>query len=458
MTHPYARIALASALTFGLGSASMAAVPVPGAPQQRPIALIGATLHTIAGTDIPNGTILFDRGRIVALGREVAVPADVERVDVSGKHVYPGLVDPYSVLGLAEVAAVRATRDYSEIGDITPNVKAQVAVNPESEAIPVTRSNGVLTALVAPRGRLLRGSSALMMLDGWTWEEMTLQAPVAVHVNWPAMELRAIGVQADSLDKLRTRRNEALQRLQDAFDEARAYWTAKKAGKEHGLPTQPLDARWEAMTAVFDGKIPVIVEADEVQQIEAAVAFAEREKIRLIVYGGYEAGRCTALLKKHRIPVIVSATHRLPERNDDGYDAPFTLPERLRQAGIAFCIANEGGFWNERNLPYQAALAAAYGLPHEEALRAVTLYPAQILGAADRLGSLEIGKDATLIVTNGDPLEIPTRVEQAFIQGRRVDLQDKQKVLWDKYREKYRRLERSAPARAGATSASSGRN
>jgi imidazolonepropionase-like amidohydrolase len=214
------------------------------------------------------------------------------------------------------------------------------------------------------------------------------------------------------------------------------------------------------MTPLFDGKMPLVVEAGEIQQIEAAVAFAQRHGVRLVIYGGYDAPHAAALLKKYDVPVIVGSIHRVPARRHEAYDTPFTVPERLRQAGVRFAIANGGGYWNERNLPYQAATASAYGLPRDEALRAITLYPAEIFGVADRVGALAIGKDATLFVADGDILEIPTRVDRAWIQGRAVDLGDKQKVLWEKYAEKHRRYEATQGAAAakdgGATGGSAG--
>jgi imidazolonepropionase-like amidohydrolase len=196
------------------------------------------------------------------------------------------------------------------------------------------------------------------------------------------------------------------------------------------------------MLPVLEGELPLVVAADRVEQIQAAVAFARREDVKLILYGGYDAPHCAALLKQHRVPVIVSTVHRLPLRRGDPYDAAYTLPERLRAAGVRFSIASKNTS-NARNLPYEAAMAIGYGLPPDEALKAITLYPAQILGVADRVGSLEVGKDATLIVTDGDVLETPTHVEAAFIQGRRVDLDNRHKRLWRKYQEKYRRLERA---------------
>jgi len=419
-------------------SRGMAAVPVPAKPQDHPIALVGGTLHTVSGETIVNGTVVFDRGRIVAVGGAPEIPVNCERIDITGKNVYPGLIDAFTHLGLTEVDAVRATVDMTEVGDITPNVSAQVALNPESELFPVTRSNGVLLALVAPSGHLIGGTSAVIMLDGWTSQDMTLRAPVALHIEWPSMALDRSGATPDSTLKHQAdARDKTLQSLRDVFDSARAYQHAKAARGDR-VPLHPNDQRWEAMTPVLEGKLPVIVHADEIHQIEAAVAFAAEQKIRMILFGGYDAPRCADLLLRYHIPVIVSEVHRLPLRRSDAYDDPFTVPERLREAGVEYCLANGERTWNERNLPFQAGMAVAYGLPEDEALKAITLYPARILGIADRAGSLEVGKDATLIVTDGDPLENSTHVERAFIQGRQIDLSDKQKTLYAKYKQKPR--------------------
>jgi imidazolonepropionase-like amidohydrolase len=230
--------------------------------------------------------------------------------------------------------------------------------------------------------------------------------------------------------------DEQLKALDQAFADARAYMAAKKAQKKIDH-----DARWEAMVPLLEGQVPLIVAADEVRQIRAAVAFAGREKVKLVIFGGYDAPLCADLLKKYDVPVVVNGVFRLPMRPDSPYDEPFTVPNRLREAGIRYCItlAHRFGGSDVRNLPYHAARAAAYGLPADEALKAITLYPAQILGCADRVGSLEQGKDATLIVTDGDILETPTHVELAFVQGRQVDLTSKHTQLYEKYREKYRR-------------------
>lgn len=409
---------------------------IPAKPQERPVALVGGTIHPVSGPDIPNGTVLFDKGKITAMGTNVTIPPNAETIDVTGRHVYPGMIDADTYIGLTEIGEVRATLDQRETGAINPNVKAEVAINPGSEIIPVTRSNGVTAALTAPSGGVISGRSALIYLDGWTWEDMTLKAPVAMHMSWPRMGTVTAWWMRQSEEEQLKQRDKNLKEIADAFDDARAYWTAKKANS----PGLQNDTRWEAMIPVLEGKLPVIVDANEIRQIQAAVAFAERENIKLIVSGGYDAPDCAELLKRDNVPVIISSVHRNPSRRGDAYDAPFTVAQRLHDAGIQFCIAGGGGASNERNLPYHAATAAAYGLPKDEALKAITLYPAQILGAADRIGSIEVGKDATLIVTDGDLLEIPTHVELEFMQGRLVDLSDKQKILWLKYQEKYKRM------------------
>lgn len=417
-------------------SFALCAVPNPATPQERTIALVGATVHPVDGADIANGTIVFSGGKITAMGAGVAIPDDAERIDVSGKHVYPSLIDANTQIGLSEVGSIRATVDASETGSINPNVKAEVAVNPESEIIPVTRSNGVLLALSCPSGGVISGTSALLRLDGWTWEDLTHTAPIAMHLNWPRMRPVTAWWNQDSDETQLERRDEQLKAVRQAFADARSYWTAKKAS---GAAVE-FDSRWEAMIPVLEGRLPVIVESDDIQQIQAVVAFAEAEKIKIIVRGGYDAPLCAELLKKNNIPIIVDGIHRLPTRDDDPYDTPFTVPERLRASGVKYCITGGGGASNVRNVPYHAATAASYGLPRDEALKAITLYPAQILGVADRVGSLAVGKDATLFVADGDILEIPTHVEHAFIDGRKIDLTDKQKVLWEKYKEKYRRM------------------
>ena len=410
---------------------------IPGEELTQPLAIVGGTIHTVSDGVLENATLLIRQGRIAAMGPDVKVPKKAVRIDATGKHLYPGLFAAVSDLGLVEINAVRATLDRAETGTINPNVKSWVSVNPDSEMIPVARSNGVLLALTAPQGGVLSGQSAVLQLDGWTSEDLALQPHTAMHIVWPAMAAVLTVEKDESAEEQRARREQALDNLRQAFDDARAYANAREAD-----PGTPIDARWEAMRPVLAGEMPVIIDADDLQQIQAAVAFAVEQGVRPIIHGGYDALLCSELLKKHDIPVIVSEVYRLPRRRWEPYDTPFTLPARLHAAGIRFCISGGGRFGASmlRNLPYHAAMAVAFGLPEEVALAAITLSPAEILGVADRVGSLAAGKDATLIITNGDPLETATQVEAAFVQGRMVDLDDRHKRLWKKYQEKYRRL------------------
>ena len=409
----------------------------PAPPQGEPVVLRGATIHPVTGPEIPGGEIVFEHGKITGIGRDLPLPEGTKIVDATGRHIYPGLISAHTVLGLTEVQSVRGSTDLVEAGAINPNARAQVAINPDSELLPVARSNGILTALVVPKTRdgLISGLSTLVHLDGWTWESMTVKADVGLHVFWPELTINKDPhfpvTPEDQQKAIDTRRRQ----LQDTFDTARAYRKALETGS-----TAPVDVRFAAMLPVLKGELPVFVHARDIGQIEAAVCWGADEHLRVVIVGGQDAWRVTDLLKAHDVPVIVSPVNALPLRRWEGYDTAYANPGKLQAAGVRFCIANDGSDFeaaHERNLPYQAAQAAAHGLPRDEALRAVTLYPAQILGVADRLGSLEVGKDATLIVTTGDPLEITTQVEAAYIDGRPVDLSNRQTRLYDKYKRKY---------------------
>ena len=415
-------------LVVGIVNRTLAHPEIPGAIQEKPIALVNATIHPVTAPAIDEGAIVFDNGKIIALGTNASIPAEAERIDVQGKHVYPGLINPSGNLGLIEINSVRATLDYAEAGRMNPNVRAEVAVNPDSELIPVTRSNGVLFSLSAPSGGLITGTSVLLQLDGWTWEDMTLKSPIGMHVRWPRM--RATPEDAEPKE------NEQIKALRDAFNAARSYQKAK----QNGGPRE-IDLRHESLLPVLDRQVPLIIEGDTMLQIQSAVAFSQQQNVRMILEGGFDAPLCAELLKRHQIPVIVGGVLRLPRGRSDDYDVAYTLPDRLRRAGLQFCIAGTGRFdaANARNLPYQAAMAAAFGLPKNEALKSITIYAAEIFGVADRIGSLEVNKDASLIITTGDPLETATQVEAAFIEGRKVDLNNRQKRLWKKYQTKYRR-------------------
>lgn len=433
------RLAAIMAVILGCSVAAPASDVIPGAPQKKPVALTHAVIHTITSVPIEDGTLIFDQGVITEIGTDVAIPPGAEVIDLKGRHVYPSLIEAHSQIGLTEISAVRATVDTAETGEFNPNVKAHVSVNPDSELIPVTRANGVLIALSAPSGGTISGKAAVLQLDGWTYEDMTLKPEAAMIVNWPRLTPVTSSRRSRSAEAETPRESaDPLKPLRDLFDDARIYSTARQSNPAE----QAFDIRLDALSPVLDGKIPLLVAASRAREIQSAVAFAVEQKVRLILFGGHDAEQCADLLKQYNVPVIVDAVHRAPARRHDDYDAAYTLPERLRQAGIRFCISGSARAetWNTRNLPYHAATSAAYGLPYEDAVRSITIWPAEILGIADRVGSLEKGKDATLFVSDGDPLETETQVERAWIQGRKVDLGNRHKQLFEKYSEKYRQL------------------
>ncbi|MCL4209308.1 MAG: amidohydrolase family protein [Phycisphaeraceae bacterium] len=414
---------------------------VPAPPQQKPIVIENAVIHPRPGETIEGPAfIVFENGRIAQIGQGPApeIPG-AQRFNADGLHVYPSLISTDTTLGLTETASVDVTLDMRELGDFTPEVRAVVAVNPDSDLLPVTRANGIMLGLTFPTGGIISGRCSIIRYDGWTWEEMAITPEAGLVINWPRTEpaffgrgsFRPEGEGGSPADRFK----ETMKKIDDFFDEASAYLKAKEAN-----PSLNTDLRFEAMRSTLEGRTPVYVRANSAGQIESAVAWSLKRGLRIIIVGGSEADEAAAVLKKHDIPVIIGGTHRVPTRRHDAYDDAFTLPARLYEAGVRFAIASGAETAHERDLNHVAATAAAYGLPRHEALRAVTLSAAEILGIADQYGSLESGKSATLIVTTGDPLEITSDTLMAFIDGRNIDLGSRHKRLYDKYLEKYRQL------------------
>lgn len=421
------RLFIVLVAAFGALAAN-ASDQIPGAPQDRPIALVGATVHTISGADIAAGTVLFDAGRITAVGSDVAIPDGALRIDATGKHVYPGLIDGASVLGLAEVKAVRASLDFDEVGDITPEVHAARAVNPDSKHLPVTRANGILSALTMPTGGLVPGMAALIHMDGWTNDDLVVSSSAALVVTWPTMRIdRRTTAKPPAAEQI-DRRDAQINELSELLAEARAY---------RGYPA---DLRLEAVQPVLTGDLPIMALAQDEAQVQAALDWAEDEGVRLIVAGSGDIWRAADELARANVPVVYWNSYFLPRRADDPYDTNYTAPLRLYEAGVEFCMAHTWEPSFARYLPEEAGRAVAYGLPADVALRAITLAPARIFGVEDQLGSIEVGKEATLIVADGDILEITSHVEWAFIEGRTIDLSSHHTQLYDKYRTKYEQL------------------
>ena len=421
-----------------LATALIASDQIPGGPQKRPIIIRNAIVHTVSGETIQSGCVLFKDGKITEVGINLSFPGDSEVIDAKGQHVYPGLMDSYSSIGLVEIDSIRASIDATEIGSLNPNVRAAVAFNPDSEAIPVARANGVLTAVTVPNGGLISGRAAVMVLDGWTWEGMTLLPDAAMAATWPRFSASLRGRRPGGGDgeAAAAPETDRLAPLHDLMREVKAYGLARSKAPDD----QPIDLRLDAMLSIVDGKTPMLVQANSTKQIQTAIAFSKHYNLKLILLGGADAMQCANLIKEAKVPVVLSGVYRLPIRHDDAYDSAYTLPAQLQEAGILFSIASDGRFGASglRNLPYHAATAAAYGLTEDQALRSITLSPAEIFGVADRTGSLTVGKDATLIITDGNILETPTQVVRAYIQGRQVDLSSKHTQLNEKYKAKYK--------------------
>ena len=399
----------------------------------------GAKVCAVSADPIENGQLLIDDGKIVAVGSDLSAQAgDAERVDRSGRWVVPAFIAANSVLGLTEIETIRGSVDFAEMGAINPNARAQVAINPDSELIPVARAGGVLYAHVVPQvgqGGIVAGQSALVQLSGWTWEQMTVQAPIAMHLMWPTArvpEFLPAPMRAEAIKSAARSR----ELIDQAFDDAQAYRMAKRAGTVGAL-----DARWEAMLPVLDGKLPLFIHALDLVQIREALDFTRRRQLDFVLVGGQDAWRAADELKARKVRVILYTPFDLPLRRHEGFDASYANAGKLASAGIPIAIASDAsGFAAtlERNLAVSAGQAVAYGLPWDQGLRAITLGPAEILGMSARLGSLDAGKDASFVVTDGDPLDVRSAVVAAWLNGEPVDLSSKQTRLRDKYEGKYK--------------------
>jgi imidazolonepropionase-like amidohydrolase len=408
------------------------AAQVPAPPQNHPVALTGGTIHTMAGDAIDGGTILFQKGVITAIGEDVPFPEDVVRVDTTGKHIYPGLIHAFSNLGLYEISTVDVATDTNELGDFNPNVRAEVAFHPDSRHIGVARSAGVLVAVAAPGGGRISGYASAMMLDGWTWEQMSLSGRVGLVINWPPT-----GNEPSY--------HRSIKRLREVFAEARAWQRARQAADRGEASPPQSDPRSRALQPVLDRDLPVIVNADELRQLQDAIRWAEQEQVRLVLRGGRDAAYVLDHLVEKQIPLLLTSVLDSPSRPWRPVDDVYSLPGRLSQAGVTFAITGEPGAAYLNRLPHEAAAAVAYGLPEKEALKAVTINTARILGIDARVGSLEVGKDATLMITTGSPLEFSTEIEQAYVQGRKIDMQNAHRQFFDKYMERVRQSRTPVP-------------
>jgi imidazolonepropionase-like amidohydrolase len=403
-------------------------------------AIRGARIVTLAGEPIEKGTVVIRDGRISEVGPDVAVPEGAEIIEAEGLEVYPGIMDAVSQLGLTEVGAVPVTNDTVELGDFNPQIRAAAAVHPASEHIPVARANGITHAVAAPGsfsdfggagGFGVQGQASLVNLDGWTVEEMAISPSVGMVLRWPSLETRTFDFSTFEpktlkFEEVKKKYDERVEMLGDWIEDARRYDRASAAGAEP-------DLKLEALARVVRKELPLLVVADDERDIRASVEFASERDLRMALLGGRDSWKVKDLLREKGIPVILGPALALPATEDTPYDKPLTTASELQAAGVRVIFASFSSA-NSRLLPHEVGNAVAYGLPWEEGLKSITLYPAELFGVSDSLGSIEEGKTANLVVTDGDPLEIKTEVRYLFIAGKLVSLENKHLSLFEKYR------------------------
>ncbi|MBC7565784.1 MAG: amidohydrolase family protein [Pedobacter sp.] len=408
---------------------------IPAKAQDNKIAIMGAKLHIGNGQVIENGYVMFDKGKITGVGDATVAKFDLTGVTVitaNGKHVYPGFIAPITNLGLTEFESVKATLDFEEIGNINPHIRALVAYNTDSKVPATLRSNGILMAQVTPKGGTISGSSSVMQLDAWNWEDAAIRKDVAQHMTWPITPRPRAGFgRAGELtpDASKERTQALINELDGLFAEAKAYADTDKPAV--------INARLAAMKHLFEGKQKLFITADSQKDIISAVKFAKKYGITPVIVGADEAYLIIPFLKENNISVIVKQPHALPNNNDDDVNMPYKNAGILANSGVDVVVSIDG-YWQQRNLPFMAGTVAAWGLDKEKALSTITLNTAKVLGIDKTTGSLEIGKDATLFISGGDALDMKTNnVEKAFIQGRDINLDNLHKQLDRKFSGKY---------------------
>ncbi len=422
---------------------SFAQANVLPAPAQKGVMYVkNVTIHVGNGTVIENGVIVVRDGKIEKVGKDIVVPADAtDVVDGKGKQVYPGLILPSSSLGLVEISAVRASNDSREIGDMNPNVRSIVAYNTDSKVINTLRSNGILAANIVPQGSFLAGSSTVVQLDAWNWQDASLKTDGGMHLYMPSLMPRPTfgrrggggapggpnpGTESDPV-------KEGLQQLENLkgfFREAKAYLAAPSH--------EEVNLKFESVKDLLAKKQKFYVHANTVKQMLVALDFVKEFGFDLVIVGASESWQIANLLKQHNVSVILQQMHSLPTTTDDDVDQPYKAAAALQKAGVLFAISDDDSQTRGRNLAFNAGTAVTYGLDKEQALAAITLNAAKLMGVADKTGSIEAGKDANFIISSGDILDMATsNVTDAFIQGRKVNLDDKQKQLNDRFEQKY---------------------
>ena len=416
-----------------LFSFQLIAQQTPANAQSQAIAIEGATLHVGNGDVIENGLIIFDNGQITYAGSadaKISRPAEV--IKANGKHVYPGFIVPTKSLGLVEINAVRASDDADEIGEMIPHVRSIIAYNAESQVVESLRQNGMLMGQITPQGGRISGSSSIVQFDAWNWEDAAVKTDDGIHLNWPSAFRNGRWWAGEERGyRPNDQYREQIKQVLDFLVEAKAYLSGNQS---------PIHLPYSACAGLFDQTQRLYVYADGEREIsDAIISLKELGIENIVLVGGYHAEKVSDLLLQHEVPILVHNGHEIPEFEDDAYDYVYGLAARLHQKGhlVALQNASKSNF-QVRNLPFYAGHAVQYGLSKEEALQLITLNTAKILGIDDHYGSLEVGKKATLFISEGDALDMRgNQLSRAFIDGRDISLETHQTKLWKRYKEKY---------------------
>ena len=413
----------------------MAQIPSPAPVQDKPIAIVGGTVHVGDGTVIENGVVIFEKGKIVEVGKSGEVEVDIDKqklVEAEGKHIYPGLILPHSEIGLEEISAVKATLDNREIGSFNPNVRSIIAYNTDSELISTLKYNGIAIAQVAPGGGGISGTSSIVQLDAWNWEDAAYKMDDGIHMSFPRRIYPPRWWRGETESRPNPNYNKQVAAIEKAFADAQAY--SKSEEKE-------VNVALASMKGLFDGTQTLYIRVNQAKDILASIMTVKKAGVqKVVIIGGYDAPLVTDFLKQNDVSVILTQVHSLPNRAEDDVNRPFQIPALLKEAGVKFCLAHNGDMLSTtRNLAFFAGTAAAHGLSKEEALQAITSDAAMILGIADKTGALKVGLDANIVISEGDLLDMRSnQIDKMFIQGRDVDLNGRQQMLYEKYKAKYK--------------------
>lgn len=439
------RLSFVAGLSLATALVSVLLSPISVSAER--IVLRNVVVHGTSATNLATPTVVVVKdGMIESVGTINAGSKPDHDIDFKGAFLFPGIIALNTALGLSEISASRPTRDINEVGEYTPDVQSWVAVNPDSDLLPVARANGIAYIEPAPQGGIVAGQSGLIALDGWTMEQMVVQKPLALHVYWPDMDLNTTPKEKfsdqskwKSLEDQAKHRQKKLRELDEFLEDARAYGKSKAA--QHGDKAFARDPAWEAMLPFLAGKYPVMIHADEVRQIKSAVKWGQTNQFNFIIAGARDAWMIADELATNKVRVLYEHTFTQPERDSDAYDVHYKAPAVLHKAGVPLAIGMGATTFDAaliKNVPYQAAQSIGFGLPREEALKSITLYPAQFMGIADRIGSIDPGKEATFFVADGDILDIRTTVKRMWISGKEVSLENRHTRLYEKYRNRPR--------------------